>query len=344
MPELRKDPVIGRWVIISTERAEKPLDFAGDPHVVRDERKASSCALCEGHESETPPEVYASRREGTAPNTPGWDVRVVPNKYPALRIEGELDRGKVGMCTMMNGIGAHEVIIETPEHGKELVDLPEDHIAKVIWAYRQRIVDLRGDKRFKYVLVFKNQGQNAGASLQHAHSQLIATPITPKRVKEELVGAKEHYDRNHRCIFCDYIEQETTVFGERLVAETEHFVTLSPFAARFPFEMWILPQRHSADFTYIRDDEVVDLAKMLKLILGKLLVALDDAPFNYLLHMAPFRRPRAGYWETIEEDYHWHLELMPRLTRIAGFEWGSGFYINPTPPEVAAQILRDTEV
>jgi len=340
MPELRKDPIVGRWVIISTERARRPSDFK----VVREERQPGPCAFCEGHESETPPEIYAVRRNGTAPDMPGWDVRVVPNKYPALRIESELNREGVGMCDMMNGVGAHELIVETPEHGKDLVDLPEDHIAKVIRAYRQRIVDLSGDDRLKYVLIFKNQGQAAGASLQHAHSQLIATPITPKRVKEELVGAKEYYDYKRRCIFCDYIKQETKVLGERLVAETGHFVALSPFAARFPFETWILPKRHAADFTYIEDDEVTDLANMLKLILGKLRAALDDPPFNYLLHMAPFRRPRAGYWATIEEDYHWHIELIPRLIKIAGFEWGSGFFINPTPPEVAAQILRDAEV
>jgi len=340
MPELRKDPVVGRWVIISTERARRPSDFK----VVREERGPGPCAFCEGRELETPPEVYAVRREGTATDTPGWDVRVVPNKYAALRIEGNLSREGVGMCDMMSGVGAHEVIIETPEHGKDLADLPVEHIVKVLWTYRQRILDLGGDDRFKYVLIFKNQGRAAGASLEHSHSQLIATPITPKRVKEKLVGAKEYYDYKRRCIFCDYIKQETKVFGERLVAETEHFVALSPFAARFPFETWILPRRHALDYTYIEPGEAADLAKMLKLILVKLRVALDDPPFNYVLHMAPFRRPRGGYWTTIEEDYHWHIELMPRLTRIAGFEWGSGFYINPTPPEVAAQILRDTEV
>lgn len=340
MPELRKDPVVGRWVIISTERASRPSDF----RVAREERKPGPCSFCEGHESETPPEVYAVREEGTSPNTPGWDVRVVPNKYPALRIEGELDREGMGMCDTMSGVGAHEVIVETPDHTKDLVDLSEDHIVKVLCTYRQRIVDLSGDDRFKYVLVFKNQGKAAGASLQHAHSQLIATPITPKRVKEKLDGAKAYFDYKRRCVFCDYIKQETKVFGDRLVAETAHFVALSPFAARFPFEMWILPKRHAADFTCVGGDEVADLAGMLKRVLAKLRIALDDPPFNYVLHMAPFRRPRGGYWTTIEEDYHWHIELMPRLTSIAGFEWGSGFYINPTSPEVAAQILRDTEV
>jgi UDPglucose--hexose-1-phosphate uridylyltransferase len=337
MPELRKDPVVGRWVIIATERAKRPSDFKVPEHG----RAAGSCVFCAGHEHETPAEIYAVRPAASAPDTPGWDVRVVPNKYPALSAVGDPNREGLGMCDLMNGVGTHEVIIETPEHGKDLAELSPDHIAKVLATYRHRIDVLRDDKRLKYVLIFKNQGRTAGASLEHAHSQLIATPITPKRVKEKLAGAKRHYDYRRRCIFCDYIKQEIDLFGERLVIESEHFVVLSPFAARFPFEMWILPKWHAADYAYIDDSEIADLAAILKRILMKLRVALRNPPFNYVLHHAPFRRPRGGYWTTIEEDYHWHIELMPRLTRIAGFEWGSGFYINPTPPEVAAETLRD---
>jgi UDPglucose--hexose-1-phosphate uridylyltransferase len=340
MPELRKDPVVGRWVIIATERGKRPSDF----EVAGEERKPGPCVFCEGHEHETPPEVYAVREADTAPDTPGWDVRVIPNKYPALTIEGELTREGVGLCDMMSGVGVHEVIVETPEHDRTMADLPEGQIAKVLATYRQRIVDLRRDDRLKYVLIFKNQGRAAGASLQHAHSQLIATPITPKRVKEKLIGAKEYFDYRHRCVFCDYIKQEIELFGERLVAQTERFVALSPFAARFPFELWILPKQHALDFTHVTDDALADLAHILKMMLVKLRDILSDPPFNYVLHQAPFRRPRGGYWTTIEEDYHWHLELMPRLTRVAGFEWGSGFYINPTPPEVAAEALRETAI
>jgi UDPglucose--hexose-1-phosphate uridylyltransferase len=337
MPELRKDPLVGRWVIIATERAKRPSDFK----VPKQLRTATSCVFCEGHEHETPPEIFALRPRKTAPNTPGWDVRVIPNKYPALSTVGDPHREGLGMCDLMSGVGAHEVIVETPEHGKDLAELPQDHIAEVMTTYRHRVEDLHQDRRLRYVLIFKNQGRAAGASLEHAHSQLIATPITPKRVKEKLAGAKRHYDYRRRCIFCDYIKQETDLFGERLVIETDHFVVLSPFAARFPFEMWILPKRHAADYAYIDAGEIVDLAGVMKRILMRLRLALGNPPFNYVLHHAPFRRPRGGYWTTIEEDYHWHIELMPRLTRIAGFEWGSGFYINPTPPEVAAETLRD---
>ncbi len=339
MPELRKDPVLGRWVIIATERAKRPSDF----DVVREEDRGDACVFCKGHEKETPPEVYAVREEGTAPNTPGWRVRVIPNKYPALDVHGELNREGVGMVDMANGIGVHEVIVETPHHDRTMADLSEEQIAEVARTYRQRIVDLKEDRRLKYVLIFKNQGRSAGASLQHAHSQLIATPITPKRVKEKLDGAKRYFEYKHRCIFCDYIKQETELFCERLVMETDHFVVLSPFAARFPFETWILPRRHMLDFTLSTDAELEDLGRLLKVILTKLRRALNDPPFNYVLHQAPYRRPRGGYWTTIEEDYHWHIELMPRLTRVAGFEWGSGFYINPTPPEVAAESLREME-
>ena len=331
---------MGRWVIIATERAKRPSDFV----VARQEERGHSCVFCEGHEADTPPEVYAIREEGSAPNTPDWSVRVIPNKFPALDVHGELNREGVGMCDMANGIGVHEVIVETPKHDHKMADLAAEQIGRVLRTYRQRIVDLKEDGRLKYVLIFKNQGRSAGASLQHAHSQLIATPITPKRVKEKLDGAKRYFDYKHRCIFCDYIKQETELFGERLVEETDQFVVLSPFAARFPFETWILPKRHMLDFTLVEDREVRDLGQVLKCILMKLRQALNDPPFNYVLHQAPYRRPRGGYWTTIEEDYHWHIELMPRLTRVAGFEWGSGFYINPTPPEVAAESLRETDV
>lgn len=339
MPELRKDPVLGRWVIIATERGKRPSDF----EVVRQDRQTEVCSFCEGHETETPAEVYAVRRGGSEPDTPGWRVRVIPNKYPALNIQGDLDREGVGMCDMANGIGVHEVIVETPEHSQNTADLSAAQISRVMEAYRQRIIDLEGDGRLKYVLVFKNQGRSAGASLQHAHSQLIATPITPKRVKEKLDGAKRYFDYKHRCIFCDYIKQETELFDERLVEETDCFVVLSPFAARFPFETWVLPKRHMLDFSLATREELGDLGRVMSMLLRKLRKALNDPPYNYVLHQAPYRRPRGGYWTTIEEDYHWHIELIPRLTRVAGFEWGSGFYINPTPPELAAESLRETE-
>jgi len=337
MSELRRDPIIGRWVIIAPERALRPEQLLG-PAQAPD---SAPCVFCGGQEHRDPTEIYAARSNGTARNTPGWQVRVLPNKFPVLRIEGKLVREGVGMFDMMSGVGAHEVIVETPDHDVELADLPEAHIAQVIRAYRERMHDLGGDNRFKYVLIFKNQGFLAGATMPHAHSQLIATPVTPKRVKEELVGAQRYYDFKRRCVFCDIIKQETVLTRERLVFENDSFVVISPFAARVPYETWILPKQHNCDFVSISEAEYSGLAQALKVSLLKLRNVLDEPPFNYLIHTAPFRRPRAGYWATIQQDFHWHIEVIPRLTRQAGFEEGSGFYINPvTPEEAAADLLQ----
>src|SRR5215475_12046667 len=187
MPELRKDPVVGRWVIISTERGRRPSDFTIEP--VR--AKATNCVFCPGNESKTPPEILANRSPDSAPNEPGWSLRVVPNKFPALRIEGELEPSGEGLYDRMNGVGAHEVVIETPHHGASLAGLSVDAVADVLFAFRERMLDLKKDPRFAYVLVFENHGEAAGASLEHPHSQLIATPIIPIMVSEELAGSAQ---------------------------------------------------------------------------------------------------------------------------------------------------------
>jgi len=330
--------VVGRWVIIAPERGLRDDGLV----VPKEERQPGPCVFCGGHEHRDPNEIYAVRPAGTSRNAPGWLVRVLPNKFPAMRIEGDLVREGVGMFDMMAGIGAHEVIVETPEHDVDTSDLPEWHIAAIIRAYRERVNDLMGDPRFKYVLVFKNKGFLAGATLQHAHSQLIATPVIPKRVKEEMAEARRYYEFKQRCVICDMIHQETRLTPERLIMETEEFAVLSPFAAHVPYEVWILPKRHACDFGSISDRGSEDLAAVLKQTLLKLRVALSDPPFNMFIHTSPFRRPRPGHWDTIEHDYHWHMEITPRLTRPAGFEEGSGFYINPTTPEDAAALLRET--
>lgn len=339
MPQLRKDPIIGRWVIIATERAKRPGDFGVTPP--KEELK-DGCPFCEGHEGQTPKEIFAIRKPHTEPNKPGWSVRVVPSISPILRIEGDMDRHGIGIYDVISGIGAHEIIIETPSHLANTAFLSVEQIEQTLNAYVARITDLRNDKRFKYALVFKNYGWQAGGSkINHSRSQLIATPVNPKRVKEELVGAKRYYDYKERCIFCDIIKQELKE-GLRIVAEVDGFVALSPFAARFPFETWILPKRHSCDFYKLQKDELAKLAAALKLTLCKLSKALNDPPYNYVIHTAPFRNvTKAGYWKTIDHDYHWHIEIMPRLTQVAGFEWGTGFYINPTPPEDATKFLKD---
>ena len=332
MDQLRRDPIAGRWVIVFTDKPYGPLDFENEPSPA----KKGPCPFCYGHENMTPPEVKALREKPTQPNSPGWSTRVVPNKFPALKIEGELDRQGLGMFDMSNGVGAHEVIIETPDHEKSLADLENHEVEQVIWAYRDRGVDLSADKRFRYIMIFKNHGYSAGASLAHGHSQLIALPMVPKNVREELFGAKTYYDYKDRCIFCDMIAQEKDE-DERLVCENSRFLAFSPFASRFPFEIWILPKEHHSNFSFIRSKDVIELAKILKMVLLKIKRILNDPPYNFIIHTATIE-------EEEKEDYHWHIEIMPKLTHIAGFEWGSGFYINPTPPEVAAKYLREAKI
>jgi len=330
LPELRKDPVTGRWVIISTDRARRPNDFV---HEMEPKRSGKFCPFCYGNESKTPPEILAYRSNGTAPNTPGWTVRVVPNKFPALGIEGDLGRQGEGLFDKMNGIGAHEVIIESPDHDATLGQLEEKRIEDVLWAFRDRILDLKKDRRFRYILIFKNQGEAAGASLEHSHCQLIALPIVPKRVREEVDGSKQYYTLKERCIYCDMIRQELDS-KVRVVDQNNDFVILEPYAPRFPFETWILPKAHESAFEDSPSHSYENLSKSLKVLLSRVDKVLDSPAYNLVIHTAPLM-------ETNTEHYHWHFEMMPRLTRIAGFEWGTGFYINPTPPEEAAQFLRE---
>ncbi len=332
MPELRKDPVIGRWVIISTERGKRPHDF----NVTPAPRKSGFCPFCPGNEDKTPPEIFAIRPPDTVPNSPGWSLRVVPNKYPALRVEGELNRRGEGIYDVMNGVGAHEVIIETPHHDKKLADLEIPHIHNILKVYRERIADLRNDIRLKYVLVFKNQGYEAGASLEHSHSQLIATPIVPKTVVEELTGARNYYQYKERCIFCDIVREEIKD-QVRIIYEEEHFIAIEPFAPRFPFETWILPKHHESHYEKSSDAILHHLAITLKLVLQKLEVALKNPPYNFIIHTSPMQEAELPY-------YHWHIEIMPKLTRVAGFERGTGFYINSTSPEDAARYLKTVEI
>jgi UDPglucose--hexose-1-phosphate uridylyltransferase len=340
MPELRKDPIIGRWVIIATERAKRPDQFSALPQGPAE----GECPFCQGNEKHTPPEIFAIRNSSSEKDTPGWQARVIPSIKPMLKIEGGLGRRGRGIYDIMNGIGAHEIVVETPEHINNIADLPLEQINNVIGVYIRRIIDLGKDKRFKYVLVFKNHGWAAGGGrIKHSRGQLVATPATPKRVKEELVGAKHYFDYHERCVFCDLIRQELES-KDRLILDIDGFIAIAPFASRFPFEVWILPKKHSCDFVSLEDGQRKDLAKLLKIILQKLKVGLNDPPFNYIIHTAPFRRPKGTHWRTITEDYHWHIEIMPRLTRVAGFEWGTGFYICPLPPESAAKFLREVEV
>jgi UDPglucose--hexose-1-phosphate uridylyltransferase len=329
MPELRKDPVVGRWVIIATERAQRPNEF----RTTHPAPRGGPCAFCEGHEQATPGEILAIRHNGSRPNERGWSARVVPNKFPALRIEGGLDKRGSGVYDAMNGVGAHEVVIEGPRHLTNFTELSPAEIRDVLWLYRERLADLKRDQRFAYALIFKNQGASAGASMEHAHSQIIVTPIVPLLVEEEMRGAKKFHDYRDRCLFCDIVEQETRS-GERLVLDDPDFVAVEAFASRFAFETWILPRRHMERFEDTPDTQLVSLARVLRTTLRRIERALASPAYNLVVHTTPFNTPHAPW-------YHWHVEIIPRVTRIAGFEWGTGFYINSVPPEEAAKFLRE---
>lgn len=331
MPELRKDPVLGRWIIISKERQKRPTDF----HIDEPRAFGGFCPLCSGNENSTPPEVLAYRKDHTGvANDSNWQVRVVPNKYPALIIEGDLDKEGEGLYDRMNGIGAHEVIIESPGHEDLFWGLPTGHLSLVFKAFRDRLRDLAKDPRFRYVMIFKNFGRAAGASLEHSHSQLIALPVLPRMIVSELEGAKSYYEYKDRCIFCDIIKQEIQQ-EIRVVCQNDSFITITPFAPRTPFEMWVLPKKHSSGYCNIDSHQLTHLAQIFSETLRRLDRCIPNVPYNFVLHTQPLRSREI-------EHFHYHFEIVPKLTSIAGFEWGTEFYINPLPPEESAQYLRES--
>ena len=336
MPELRKDPVVGRWVIIATDRSARPTDFRMVGDRERRKPRGGFCPFCEGHEDKTPPEIQAYRHSDSQPNGRGWWIRVVPNKFPALQVEGELEKRGDGIYDRMNGVGAHEVIIESPEHVVSLCELDVGRVGEVLWVYKERLLDLKQDRRLKYGMIFKNVGEEAGASLEHSHSQLIATPVVPRNVMAEMNGTREFFDYRGRCLYCDMIRQELSS-GERIAMDGDDYVALMPFAPRFPFEVWLLPKAHGSHFEEQLESSQSELAGMLHGVLCRLEKALNYPAYNYMIHTAPFDGDGG-------EHYHWHIEITPRLTSVAGFEWGTGFYINPVAPESAAEFLRQTGV
>ena len=329
MSQLRRDPITGRWIIVNISGPKKPEEFDLKPQI----KKGGVCPFCAGNEAMTPPEAHAIRKPGTKPDTPGWSVRTVPNKFPALDTEGSVENRGIGIYDLSSGVGAHEVIIENPDHNKDLTDLTQKEIQNVILEYRSRSLELEKDERFRYLLIFKNHGSSAGASLEHSHTQIVALPIIPKRVKEELKGAATYFGYRERCVFCDMVAQELQD-ELRVISENKHFVAFCPFVPRFAFETWILPKKHNQNFKSIDNTMTGAMAAILKDTLVRLKKVLKDPAYNFIIHTAPIR-------DGINEEFHWHLEIMPKLTSVAGFEWGSGFYINPTSPELAAKHLRE---
>jgi len=333
-PEFRRDPLHNTWVVFAPERQRRPQDFV--PAIWQ---SGTLDPFAEGNERLTPPEVYAAREPKTKPNEKGWRVRVVPNRYPAMRVEGQLQATAVGLYDHLTGIGAHEVIIETPDGELALEELPVPAIAEVFACYRERIIDLDKDQRFQHIYIFKNVGPSAGASLAHAHSQLVALPLVPPAIEGKLVRAREHYEQKQRSLFSDIIHTERKD-GSRLVAENDGYFLFCPFASRFPFELAIFPKRHHPDYTSCTPVELHDLAEVLRFALQRLNEVLENPGYNLLLHTAPLRRQNTERFASTRYDYSWHVEIVPRFNALAGFEIGLGSYINTVYPEDAARVLR----
>lgn len=337
MSELRKDPATDTWVIIDTERATRVRLV--QPSIPS--RRKFDCPFCPGNEKRTPPEIRVYGPSAGQTPAANWGVRVVPDRNPILRVEGELVReGESGIYDRISATGAHEVVIAHPDHLLGIADMYVDHLDLVFQAVVERINDLRRDIRLRYIMFHINKGKKAGATQDHPHLHVTAVPVTPKRVKEKYAGGRAYYEYKDRCVYCDLIQQE--VQGrERVVAETDHMLAVAPFASRFPFEIWILPKRHASDFGAIGDGERRDFARLFRECLRRLRSALADSDWNALLCTGPnLAAARPGRFRTITHDFHWHVEIIPRIATIAGFEWGTGFYINPVTPEEAAGFLR----
>lgn len=342
MPELRKDPTGNTWVILSPERKLRPQYInrqdtgqnTGKPARADGNRSKEDCPFCPGNESMTPPEVFSLRQHPLETNQPGWQLRVVPNKYPALRVEGNLDRKGEGFYDKMNGIGAHEVVIETPEHDTGLEQMENDAAAEVFLTFKRRIADLKGDVRFRYIKIFKNHGAMAGATIPHPHSQIIAMPVVPPRVKEKTCCARQHFDTKERCIFCDIIHHEEES-GKRVLLDNGDFIAAAPYAPRFPFELVLYPKHHEASFENTADHLMPPLAAIVRATIERLNNALEHPDYNIVLYNAPFDLGEKG-----ARFFHWHMEIIPIITGTGGFEKGTDTYINAVSPEESIEVLK----
>lgn len=333
MPELRQDPTTKEWVIIARERAKRPDQFRELPAASAVERKGSpTCPFCPGNEHLTPGEVFALRNAGGKGQF-GWRVRVVPNKFAALAAVPEVPSNNGGaFFHSAAGYGHHEVIIETPEHNQILPLMSEQQFLEVLYAYRQRYNVLSTDPRVKLILLFRNHGKRAGTSLEHPHSQLVATPIIPFHIRQKYEVAIRHYDDTDHCLYCDLVEQERAD-SARVVFETPKLLVIHPFASQVPFETWILPKAHNPCFARISSEQMVDLASVLRRVLRGLHNALGNPDFNLIVHTAPIEDEAKPY-------FLWHIEIRPRMTTQAGFELGTGIYINTAVPEETAQFMK----
>jgi UDPglucose--hexose-1-phosphate uridylyltransferase len=331
MPELRYNVITREWVIIATERAKRPDQFVKESKARKPAPSfIANCPFCPGNEAMTPPESYI------VPDTKGWKVRVTPNKFSAVSQQGERKRSVQGIRRTVTGVGLHEVIIETPDHSKTTALLSDAQVETIIHSYLNRFKFASKDSRIEQITIFKNYGEAAGTSIEHPHSQMIATPVITTQLRDRLVTALDHFDEFGECIFCRVLDQELQE-GARLVLETPHFVSFVPFACLTPFSILIFPRRHMACFAELNDAEAADLAGALRRTLAKLHFGLADPDFNYVIRTAPSEYIGVKY-------YHWYVSIIPRLTKMAGFELGSGMFINVSLPEENASYLRGVKI
>ncbi len=338
MPELRMDLVTQEWVVIATERSRRPHDFkkASEPSPLKPER-VETCPFCPGNEGMTPPEVASFRSEGTQPDTPGWWVRTVPNKFPALAPQGDLIPRQAGIYTLTDAVGAHEVIIETPLHNQTPSTMPSAQWREAVRMYQQRIRTLAQDLRYRSILIFRNEGRTAGASLEHPHSQLVALPFIPPVLQTKLDGVARYYAQHGGSPYKVLLEHELTK-RTRLVSESDHYVAFVPFAGRVPFETWVMPKTRLAPFAELEDSLRDEYANLVRETFQRIDKVLESPPYNAMLFTEPVN---TNTNPLSIEHFYWHMRIVPRLTIDAGFEIGTGVGINITAPEDSARFLRE---
>jgi UDPglucose--hexose-1-phosphate uridylyltransferase len=332
MSELRLNRATKEWIIIATERAKRPNQFQIETHKEKLPPYEPTCPFCPGNEKKTPPEVYTLRKKGSKPNQPGWRIRVVTNKYPALKPSEKTVKITGMFFKTTPGVGKHEVIIETPQHDKNFATLSLKQAEEICLVCWKRYLTLERDRRVKLIMIFKNHGVTAGTSLKHPHIQLIALPLVPANIRHLLEEAMRYYDDHGSCVFCDMMKAELKA-KKRIILQNERFVAFHPFASQSPFETWVVPKKHNACFGNIDPDEVKSMAFVLKQILRKLHDKLNDPDYNLIIRTAPIKDAQEDY-------YHWYIQILPRLTTPAGFELGSGVYINTSLPEQTAKFMR----
>lgn len=328
MGEIRKDQVRDQWVVVNIDRVVKPRDLPV-PRQGKSEPAAGFCPFCPGNEAITPPELLAIRPEGSPANGTGWDMRAIPNKFTAFSLLTDYAQTEDNLHQMRTGFGDHEVIIETPEHGVEFHHHSIDRITAVLQMVQNRFNALAADERIKHIQVYKNRGLFAGASLHHSHLQIIALPYTTGQYK----GAEHYHTATGNCLWCDMLEQEK-MSGERIIAQDKGFTVLSPYASRFSFETWIVPDEHQADITELSLDDLHNLAALMHKTTNLLVEILDNASYNIVFNNAPVNQGDRS-------AFHWYIEIFPRIIVQAGVEVATGMYMNPISPEWAAETLRE---